>query len=215
MSTSLTVEYGFDRFGRNPKIPIGTPINTNNSIIITIPPSQNRIFVPKIIPAEQVRTVQTEVLNGSSIVIKTHWNSECWYFKTLPAAFNRVFRGQTPMLCNIAEEYFVTIGGGMIIDNYGNLLLIVGHEYIASLNSMRQKAIISNTVFKQPANLKVATFIKNTLLKHFIGVAEVEIVDTNEMVAVSPALNAPLRDGVRADIIDHIIANADKLFYQI
>lgn len=182
-----------------------------HNLILTIPLSKERTFIPTAVPEGEFRTI-VETLNNEgskdTLVLTINTNSELRIENSLGKAF-ALFNRNIMMRVLVDDVPFI-IGGSMILDASGSILLITGEEY--SIESAHKvKTFIDKSVYNGLANQRLSSWIKNSLFKFFTELGDVEICNLERMCPqrrkthISGSLNESVRQS--------IIKNADKLFY--
>ena len=187
------------------------------NITFTIPLGNREIFIPKVVSGQYVNEIynlrNADCENDGTVIITIEGpDSSLMQENSLSKAFSKSFLS-TRDFCRwfIQESELVTMGKGMIIGGNDLPLLVVGHIHIKGCE-LRKKVLIDKSIFTPPNNPKTAAFIKNTLLKYFLGTtAEVEIADLKELCSIrTNPINLINNEGL---IRDSIAKNAEKLFY--
>ncbi len=187
------------------------------NITFTIPLGIREIFIPRAVSGQyaneicDLRNADCES-SGTVIITIEGPDSSLMNENSLSRAFTKSFLSARDF-CRwfIQESEFVTIGKGMIIGGNNLPLLVVGHTHIKDCE-LKKKVLIDKSIFTPYNNPKTAAFIKNTLLKYFLGTnAEVEIADLKELCSIrtNPINLIDNEDSIR----DSIARNAEKLFY--
>ena len=187
------------------------------NITFTIPLGTREIFIPRAVSGQyaneicDLRNADCES-NGTIIITIEGPDNSLINENSLSRAFSKSFIAAGDF-CRwfIQESEFVTMGKGMIIGGNGLPLLVVGHTHIKDCE-LRKKVLIDKSIFTPYNNPKTAAFIKNTLLKYFLGTtAEVEVADLKELCSIrTTPINLIDNEGL---IRDSIARNAEKLFY--
>ena len=187
------------------------------NITFTIPLGTREIFIPRAVNGQcaneicDLRSADCES-SGTVIITIEGPDSSLIQENSLSRAFTKSFLSARDF-CRwfIQESEFVAMGKGMIIGSNNLPLLVVGHTHIKDCE-LRRKVLIDKSVFTPINNPKTAAFIKNTLLKYFLGTtAEVEVADLKELCSIrTTPINLINNEGL---IRDSIARNAEKLFY--
>lgn len=187
------------------------------NIAFTIPLNNREVFVPKALNKQYATKIydlrNTDSGSDGTVILSIGNASDSFVTEnSLSRAFCKSFQCfQIFQKWFIQSSEFITMGKGMIIGSSGLPLLVVGHTHIKGCEP-RKKVLIDKSVFTISDNPKTAAFIKNTLLKYFLGTtAEVEITDLKELCSIR---TNPINLIGNEDLIrDSIARNAEKLFY--
>lgn len=188
------------------------------NITFTIPLNNREIFVPKALNEQYAAKIydlrNTDSESDGTIIVSVGSASDSFVTEnSLSRAFCKSFPYfQIFQKWFIQSSEFITMGKGMIIGSDSLPLLVAGHTHIKGCEP-RKKVLIDKSVFAISDNPKTAAFIKNTLLKYFLGTnAEVEIASLKDLCSLR---RGPVDlIGNEDNIKESIARNAEKLFYE-